>query len=303
MNLSAILKALFAVTVWGASFVATKVALRYAAPTTIVWTRFAMGVFILGFAVAIKREISLPRGRDWAYFALLGFLGITFHQWLQSTALVTAQASTTSWIVASSPIFMAILGVIFLKEYLVWYQVAGILLAALGVLVVVSKGDLSSISAGNFGAPGDLLILISAINWAVFSTISRPGLKRYSSTLMMFYVMSLGWLFSSILFLTGPGIGQISQIPWDGWLAILFLGVFCSGIAYIFWYGALKVLPVAQTGAFLYIEPIITVIVAAIVIQEAVSLASLVGGLAILFGVWLVNRPRQSMPVIEETSS
>jgi len=301
-NMKAIFQALFAVTVWGASFVATKIALQYVAPTTLVWMRFAMGVVILGLAVGVAKQFSLPQGRDWAYFALLGFLGITFHQWLQSTALVTAQASTTSWIVASSPIFMAILGVIFLREYLVWYQIAGIILAAFGVLVVVSKGDLSTVSAGNFGEPGDLLILISAINWAVFSTISRSGLKRHSSTLMMFYVMTFGWLFSSILFLAHPGIGQISKIPWDGWLAILFLGVFCSGIAYIFWYGALKVLPVAQTGAFLYIEPIITVIVAAIVIQEAISWTSLIGGFTILFGVWLVNRPKQSVQAAKETA-
>jgi drug/metabolite transporter (DMT)-like permease len=302
MNTKAILKALFAVTVWGASFVATKIALQYVVPTTLVWMRFAMGVVILGLAIWLSKQFSLPKGKDWAYFALLGFLGITFHQWLQSTALVTAQASTTSWIVASSPIFMAILGVIFLKEYLVWYQISGIVLAALGVLVVVSKGHLSTISTGNFGAPGDLLILISAINWAVFSTISRSGLKRHSSTLMMFYVMTFGWLFSSVLFLASPGIRQISRIPWDGWFAILFLGVFCSGVAYIFWYGALKVLPVAQTGAFLYIEPIITVIVAAIVIQETITFASLIGGLAILFGVWLVNRPKQSLQAVKETT-
>jgi drug/metabolite transporter (DMT)-like permease len=302
MNIKAVLKALFAVTVWGASFVATKIALRYVAPTTLVWMRFTMGVAILGLAVSLTKQFLLPKGKDWAYFALLGFLGITLHQWLQSTALVTARASTTSWIVASSPIFMAILGVIFLKEYLVWYQVGGIILAAFGVLIVVSKGDLSSLSTGNFGDPGDLLILISALNWAVFSTISRSGLRRHSATLMMFYVMMFGWLFSSVLFLTRPGIGQISSIPWDGWLAILFLGVFCSGIAYIFWYGALKELQVAQTGAFLYIEPIITVIVAAIIIGEAITVASLVGGCAILFGVWLVNRPKQSVQAIEETT-
>ncbi len=300
MNIKAVLKALFAVIVWGASFVATKIALQYIPPTVLVWMRFSMGVIVLGLAVLLSKQFSLPKGRDWWYFALLGFLGITFHQWLQSTALVTAQASTTSWIVASSPIFMAILGVIFLKEYLVWYQVGGIILAALGVLIVVSKGDLSAISAGNFGDPGGVLILISALNWAVFSTLSRSGLKRHGPTLMMFYVMAFGWLFSSILFLAGPGIQKISQIPWDGWLAILFLGIFCSGIAYIFWYGALKVLPVAQTGAFLYIEPIITAIVAVIVIHEAISVASLTGGFAILLGVWLVNRPKPSVQTVEE---
>lgn len=58
---SAILKALFSVTVWGASFVATKVALGYATPITVVWLRFAMGVVILGLAVTLRGQFSIPQ--------------------------------------------------------------------------------------------------------------------------------------------------------------------------------------------------------------------------------------------------
>jgi drug/metabolite transporter (DMT)-like permease len=303
MNIKAIIKALFAVTVWGASFVATKISLQYIAPTVLVWIRFAMGVVILGFAVGLNKQFSLPKGKDWGYFALLGFLGITFHQWLQSTGLLTAQATTTAWIVTSTPIFIALLGLLILKERLTWYQVAGVILAAFGVLLVVSKGNLSTLAAARFGTPGDFLVMISAVNWAVFSTLSRPGLKKHSATLMMFYVMSFGWFFTSILFFLSSDINQITSIPSDGWIAITFLGVFCSGIAYIFWYDALKVLPVAQTGAFLYLEPIVTVIVAALVIREPILLATLIGGIIILIGVWLVNRTSQSVQIIEETAS
>jgi drug/metabolite transporter (DMT)-like permease len=302
MNLKAILKALFAVTVWGASFVATKIALEYAAPTTVVWLRFTMGVLVLGFVVLLNKQFTLPLGRDWAYFAILGFLGITFHQWLQSTGLLTAQATTTAWIITSTPIFIALLGFFLLGERLAWYQVLGILLATFGVLLVVTKGNLASLTAGRFGTPGDILVTISAINWAVFSTLSRPGLKKHPATLMMFYVMGFGWLFISILFFAGPGSREILSIPTEGWMAITFLGVLCSGVAYFFWYDALKVLPVAQTGAFLYVEPIITVIVAAFVIQEAILLATLVGGIIILIGVWLVNRPGTSVQVVEEAA-
>jgi drug/metabolite transporter (DMT)-like permease len=302
MNLKAILKALFAVTVWGASFVATKIALQYAAPSTIVWIRFTMGVVILGLAAVYNKQFTLPQGKDWGYFALLGFLGITLHQWLQSTGLVTAQATTSAWIVATIPVFMALLGFFILRERLAWYQVAGIVLAAIGVLLIVTKGDLNSLISGKFGTPGDFLVLISAPNWAVFSALSRSGLKKHPSTLMMFYVMSFGWIFTSILFFLTSGIRQIASIPGNGWTAILFLGVFCSGIAYIFWYDALKVLPVAQTGAFLYLEPVITVIVAALVIREAILLATIVGGIAILIGVWLVNYTSSSVQVVEETA-
>ena len=67
-------------------------------------------------------------------------------------------------------------------------------------------------------------------------------------------------------------------------MGVAFLGVFCSGLAYIAWYDALKELSTAQTGAFLYIEPLVAVVVAATVLAEQVTWASLLGGAVILFG-------------------
>jgi drug/metabolite transporter (DMT)-like permease len=286
----AMIEATLAVTFWGGSFIATKYALADISPISVVWMRFGIGVIILGFAVIARKQFSLPRKGELGYFALLGLLGITFHQWLQSTGLVTSQASTTAWIVATTPIFMAILGWIALKENLSSRQIAGIGLAACGVLLVVSKGDFSALARGRFGEPGDLLILISAPNWAVFSVLSRRGLQRSSATRMMFYVMGSGWLLTTILFLLGPGLGEIQQLTLSGWLGVLFLGVFCSGLAYIFWYDALQRLPVAQAGAFVYLEPFITVLFAALLLSEALLFASLIGGATILGGVWLVQQ-------------
>jgi drug/metabolite transporter (DMT)-like permease len=287
------LEVFFAVVVWGASFIATKVALADLTPITLVWLRFAMGVVILGVAVALRRQFALPNKNEWGYFALLGFLGITFHQWLQSNGLRTSEASTTAWIVATTPVFMALLGWLVLKEGPGWVTISGILLAFIGVLVVVSDGDITSISIGQFGAPGDVLILISAVNWAVFSTLSRRGLKSYPASLMMFYVMSLGWVFTSFLFIPSEGLSEIPRLTVNGWISVLFLGTFCSGLAYIAWYDALQALSAAQAGAFLYIEPLVAVVVAAVVLAEPVTWASLLGGAVILIGVWLVNHPSQ----------
>lgn len=284
------LEALFAVVVWGASFIATKVALRDVSPVTIVWLRFAMGVVILGATVARRGRFALPHWREWGYFALLGFLGITFHQWLQSNGLQTSEAGTTAWIVATTPVFMALLGWLALKEGLSLARIGGITMAFIGVLLVVSKGDLASVSVGKFGAPGDVLILISSINWAVFSVLSRRGLKSHPASLMMFYVMTSGWLFTSILFFAGTDPGEMANLTLNGWIGIVFLGVFCSGLAYIAWYDALQSLSAAQTGSFLYIEPLVAAVVAFFVLNEAIVPASLLGGGIILFGVWLVNR-------------
>lgn len=290
-RITAYIEVTFAVIVWGASFIATKVALRDLAPVTVVWMRFAIGVIILGAAAAIKRQLSLPTRRDLVYFAILGFLGITFHQWLQSTGLVTAQASTTAWIVATTPVFIAILSTIFLREKLSWLQAIGIILAAGGVLLVVSKGDVVSLFEGHFGEPGDILIMISAVNWAVFSILSRRGLQVHQATQMMFYVMVIGWLFTSALFFSTDTIADISHLTWESVLGVAFLGVFCSGLAYIAWYDGLQAVPASQVGAFLFIEPLVAVIVAWAFLGEPLLLSAIAGGLVILLGVRLVQKP------------
>ncbi len=178
-----------------------------------------------------------------------------------------------------------------LKEKLGWTRSAGIALAALGVLLVVTRGDLGALVQGHAGTPGDLLIILSAPNWAVFSILSRRGLKQQPAALMMLYVMGFGCLFNTLLLLAGPGFGEIARLTLSGWLGVGFLGVFCSGLAYIFWYDALESLPAVQVGAFLYLEPLVAMLVAALLLAEAVVWTAVVGGAIILAGVYLVNRP------------
>jgi drug/metabolite transporter (DMT)-like permease len=284
------LEALFAVVVWGASFIATKIAVGQISPISVVWLRFAMGIPILLAAVIMRRQFALPKGTEWLYFALLGFLGISLHQWLQSNGLKTSEATTTAWIVATTPMFIAVLGWLALKEKLRLIQTSGIMLATLGVLIVVSKGNFTGLAVGKFGAPGDVLILISSVNWAIFSILSRYGLKRHPSTRMTFWVMTIGWLITSVAFFAQGKTVEISLLDSRGWWAMIFLGIFTTGLAYIAWFDALAQLSAAQTGAFLFIEPPTSMIVAAIVLSEQITWASILGGAVILVGVWLVNR-------------
>lgn len=292
------LEATFAVVIWGGTFIATKIALREVSPATIVWLRFAMGVVVLGAAVFSRKQFALPEKNEWLYLALLGFLGVTFHQWLQATGLQTAKATTTAWIVASTPVFIAILSWLALKEKLNWIQTSGIAVAAFGVLLIVSKGNFSSFFTGEEGTFGDLLIFISALNWAVYTILSRRELARHPAARMMFYVMLLGWLFANIwIFGFGPGLSEMGQLTTKGWGAIFVLGIFGSGLAYIAFYDALQALPASQLGVFFNIEPLVTALLASVMIGEALTLISLLSGAIIIFGVWLVNRKGSSLKV------
>jgi drug/metabolite transporter (DMT)-like permease len=281
----------FAILFWGVSFIATKIALRVVNPPTIIWMRFTIGLLVLGIAGTLQKKISMPTLKDLGYFAMLGAIGITLHQWLQSNGLVTAQATTSAFIVATVPVFMALLSWLVLKEKLSLTRWGGILLATLGVVLIISRGDLSTIVKGRFGTIGDLLVLGSAIVWAIYSIISHKGLKSFSALGMLFYVMAFGWVFITILlFATGPGLGEIPHLQADGWLGITFLGVFCSGLAFLFWYNGLQVLPASQVGAFLYFEPLVTMVAASLLLGEQMRWLAILGGLIVLLGVWIVNR-------------
>lgn len=280
----------FAIIFWGMSFIATKIALREVTPPTVIWMRFTIGIFVLGVAGFSQKKLFLPSLKDVGYFAMLGFIGITVHQTLQSNGLVTAQATTSAFIVATVPVFMALMGWLILKEKLGLLTWVGIVLATLGVVLIIARGDLSTLAKGKFGSIGDLLVLGSAVIWAIYSIISHKGLKNFNALGMLFYVMLSGWFFITILlFVSGPGFSEISNLQAAGWLGLAFLGIFCSGMAFLFWYYGLQVLPASQVGAFLYFEPLVTMVTASIMLGEKMHTLAIVGGIIVLLGVWIVN--------------
>jgi drug/metabolite transporter (DMT)-like permease len=281
----AYLGAVFAVSVWGASFIATKIAVRECGPLTVICIRFGIGVVVLFAAVARRGGFYLPPARDLLTFFAIGVLGITVHQGLQVTGLVTALASTTSWIITATPLTMALVGWAVLKERLGWRQGAGIAVGAAGVLLVVSRGDWRGLAAGSFGSVGDFLVSLSTVTWALFSVYSRQALQRHAAATMMLYVMLGGWLAAALPWLITGGLGDVGRLTPTGWVALVFLGVFCSGLAYVFWYDALRILPAARVGILLYLEPLVTMVVAAALLGEAVTAAAILGGLVILAGV------------------
>lgn len=87
----------------------------------------------------------------------------------------------------------------------------------------------------------------------------------------------------------------------NGWTSILFLGIFCSALANIFYNDGLQYLPATQVGIYLYLEPLVATLIAAGLLAEKIMLATLFGGSLILAGVWLVNRNAGEL-VFEQTS-
>jgi drug/metabolite transporter (DMT)-like permease len=286
------IKAFLAVAFWGASFVATKLVLRELSPITIVILRFALGLAALIAIVNLKGKWAFVPRRDLGWFLFLGFNGIFVHQLLQVNGLVSTSATNTGWMVALIPIFTALLAWVLLREPFGLIQVLGLVLAALGTLLVVSRGEFETGAISLPATRGDLLVFLSAPNWAIFSVLSKRLLARYPPSFMITVTMGLGWLLLLPLFVASAGWRELPGLSLEGWAGLLFLGLFCSGLAYVFWYDALKVAGAGHVASFLYLEPLVTLVVAMALLKEKPVIGTLVGGGLILSGVWLVNRHR-----------
>lgn len=293
-------RALAAVVLWGGSFVATRLAVREVTPATLIAVRFALGLAVLLPALRRSRApVELTAG-DGARLLALGLLCIPVHQSLQANGLLLTTAGSMAWLVSLTPVFSALLARAFLRESLCLRKVAGILLAAAGAVLVASRGNIAPISLSMPATTGDLMAIASAFNWAVISVASKPLLRRLSPALMMTVIMLSGWLFFVPSFAL-HGWRELAYLSPAGWIAVLFLGVFCSGLAYLFWYQALAELEASQLACYIYLEPLVTVIVGAWLLGESLASVILAGGLLILLGVHVVNaapraRPRPSPP-------
>lgn len=286
------LKAFLAVAFWGGSFVATKIVLRELSPINLIFARFAIGLVALASVVWLKREWSLLRARDLGWFLLLGFVGIFVHQMLQVNGLTSTTATNTGWMVALTPLFTALLARLLLREAFNPVQIGGLALAMSGALLVVSRGDLRLGSVDLPATRGDVLVFLSAPNWALFSVTSKRVLVRYPPSFTMALAMSLGWLMLLPLFIGSEGWQEFSDLSKDTWTGLLFLGLLCSGAAYAFWYDALNVAGAGQVASFLYLEPLVTLVVAMLLLDERPAATTLLGGGLILAGVWLVCQRR-----------
>lgn len=289
-HLLARLKALVAVLIWGASFVTTKIIVEQMDPLVLVPLRTSGGALLL--FVLLKRRgqwTALARGRLLAQIALLGFVGVAVHLSIQAVGLSMTTASNTGWMVSLTPVFIALLAWRFLGERFTRMQGAGFLIAMSGaLLIVVSQAGTLNI----LGLPstlGDALAFSSAITWAIFSVLSKRVLAHRQPAVIMVQVMAAGGLMTLPLFFVRAGWDELALLDTAGWLALAFTVLFVSALAYLFWYDALSTLSASQVGAYLYIEPLVTVVLAAALVNEPFRPLALLGGGCILSGVWLVS--------------
>lgn len=281
------LAALFTVSVWGATFVSTKALIAAGlTPAEIFLMRFALGYLcILPLA---PRRLRAENRRDEAAFAAAGVCGGSLYFLLENVALEYAPASNVSLLVCTAPVWTALAaGRADRGEHMTRRQAAGAALAAAGMALVVLNGRFVL----HISPAGDLLALAAALSWMGYSLVIKRLGARYPASFIARKVFFYGMATILPVFAFRPfaATGELLARP-VVWANLLFLGVVASGFCYALWNAVMRRLGAVRATNYIFFNPLVTMLTAALCIGERITAPALAGAAMILCGMWHAER-------------
>ena len=280
------LAAIFAVIVWGTTFVSTKVLLGYGlAPTGIFLLRFVMAY--IGTLFFSPRKLFADSLKDELILVIAGLSGGSLYFIAENTALGITLASNVSLIVCTTPILTAFLSYLFYKKESLTKQLfRGSFIALLGVAFVVFNGNFIL----KISPLGDLLTIIASLMWALYGVSLKWLDSRYSTLFITRKVFFYGIVtLIPFLFLFPPKIDVAVLMQPVVVFNLLFLGVIASLMCYFLWNRTVKELGVVTTTNYIYLIPPVTLLTSALVIDEQITVIAIIGLVLILSGVYIAQ--------------
>ncbi|WP_195987668.1 DMT family transporter [Clostridium sp. D53t1_180928_C8] len=275
--------AVFVVFIWSITFISTKVLLKSLSPIEIMFYRYVIAYITL---IIVYPKIHKSSGlKEELLFLGSGLFGGTIYFLAENYALKFSLASNVGLLVAAAPLLTAITAYLFMKEEKVnsgWYL--GALVAFLGVFLVMFNGKFIL----KLNPIGDFLAILAALSWAIYSLIIKAIGAKYSGiyiTRKVFFYSILTMI--PVLFVTD--FKWNNEILFDKSIIfnILFLGILASSICFVLWNKVILKIGAIKSNNFIYLIPLITMISSAIMLDEPIKLISVIGGLLIIFGVYI----------------
>lgn len=273
-----ILAVLFSMLVWGISFVSTKVVLSELPPVTIAFFRQIAALVPLFILVFLRKEPIRIERKEIFSFILASFFGMVLYFIFENNGLTMTTASNASMLVATIPIFVLIAESIVRRKRIAVPSLLCIVTSVLGVYFVVFEGGSPDLSSETF--LGNLLVFGAMFSWIIYTFISDKLGRKYSSLKMT----TIQTLTSIPLFLPFV-LGETSawRMPSTvSILNILFLGIFSSGLSYVFYLSGIRMLGPVLPSSLLNLVPVITILASAIFLNEKISVYQAIGTVLII---------------------
>ena len=276
--------------IWGGTFVAGKIVVATLTPLMGSFARYVVACVAL-LVAAFVLEGGLPRlsRAQWAGTFVLGCLGVFAYNLFFMGALARLPASRAALIIALNPVVTIAISALVLKERLSPRRWIGVGVALTGVAIVVSRGDLTSFAGGGEGV-GELLMFAAVVSWALYTILGRKvlgGLTPLAATnyAALWGTLMLGLRAASHFDSLHPSHFDLPMI-----LSLLYLGVFGTALAFVWYYMSVKKLGASVTSVFNNLVPVFGVTISVLVLGEPLLVSMLVGGAVTIAGVMMVSR-------------
>ena len=274
---------------WAGSFIIVRLSYQEISPLYLGFFRFVVATPLMIVIVLIKKKsFFLPR-KELPSLFVLGLTGVTLIYIFQFYGVAFTTAGTASTLINTNVLFIAIFSAIFLKEKFSWNKKIGVILSFTGVFFVI-YGQLhnETIVVDSLFLFGCVLILCSALCWAVFTIVGKHLLKKYNTLQITAHAFVIG-LICYLPFVLPDLHRNLKTVGTIGVISILYLGVFCSVFAYVAWYYVLSKQQAARSAVFLTLIPLFTITLS-FFIGEVPTPLFFFGAMFIIAGVYLTQR-------------
>ncbi len=264
-----------------------KVVLNTVPAVAVVGFRVVVTAAVLAAFQAYRGRFWLVNKNDYWRLGVLSLFGVTFNQLLFITGLSLTKASNTSLLAVTIPVFALTVGAIIGAERLTFIKSVGIVLAAVGVLLIIDPRNASFSSATTLG---DLLIVLNSLSYGIYVAISKQVITRNGVFRSMMWVfifaaiicVPLGtWSFSTI---------DVSAISPTIWLLMVYIAIVATAAPYLLNAFALARVQASTVAVFVYLQPVIGFLLAVIFLGEQIGTLFIIAALLIFVGVFLVSK-------------
>ena len=282
---------ILATILWGGNFVIGRSVTGEIPPITLAFLRWCLAfiVFLPIVYKQVKRDLPIFR-ENWKIILVLGFTGVATYNTLVYIGVYYTTSINASLMNSLTSILIYILSFIFLKVTVSKNQVIGTIISILGVLFILSRGELSNILSLTFNK-GDLIVLIAVLSWIVYTLL----VNKYSSVLPGFSTFLVSIAVGAVILFPISMIElatTTTPVTWSGHtiFAILYVGIFASIVAFLSWNRGVVKIGANRASIYLNFIPVFATIFATVFLGEQLQLAQIIGGLAVIGGVILANR-------------
>ncbi len=292
------------IVVWAVNFIAGKIALRSFPALALASFRVVLAGIVMipaylfcsrlpAFAEAADARRKGFTLRDLWIFLYLGFFGVTVNQICFTIGLHYTSVSHASVIVGMGPIYTLALAALMRLETATRRKAVGMAIALAGIVIMASEKGLSANSPSLLG---DAIVMTGSIGFAMYVVLGKRVAGKYDTLTMTAFNHFAGALIVLPLVIQQARMMSRAEewraIPWSGWTALLYMAIFSSAIAYVFYFWLLRYLEASQLSAFSYLLPMLATILGIIWLGEKGSWFQVLGSILALGGLYWIESGR-----------